>query len=67
MKFGAFKNLNLKDQSKRKPSYPKPRSPVQSARKFSAVFGTTSDLNSITMRPIYLILRSDLNYKKRLT
>ena len=33
------------------PAYPKPFSPVQRARKFSAVFGTTSDRSSITIRP----------------
>merc|ERR1712149_109364 len=32
---------------------PNPFSPVQSARKFSAVFGTTSVLNSITIRPTF--------------
>ena len=34
------------------PLKPKPFSPVQRARKFSAVFGTTSDRNSIVTRPI---------------
>ena len=38
------------------PLYPKPFSPVQRALKFSAVFGTTSDLSSMTMRPMGLPL-----------
>jgi len=33
------------------PDLPTPFSPVQRARKFSAVFGTTSALNSITILP----------------
>lgn len=33
------------------PEEPTPRSPVTSARKFSAVFGTTSALSVISMRP----------------
>ena len=36
---------------KDEPLYPKPFSPVQSARKFSAVFGTTSERSSMTIRP----------------
>lgn len=34
-----------------KPAMPAPFSPVQSARKFSAVFGTMSDRSVISMRP----------------
>ena len=33
------------------PAYPNPFSPVHKARKFSAVFGTTSARSSITIRP----------------
>eukprot|EP00929_Paragymnodinium_shiwhaense_P103025 TRINITY_DN662_c1_g1_i1.p2 TRINITY_DN662_c1_g1~~TRINITY_DN662_c1_g1_i1.p2 ORF type:complete len:102 (-),score=17.35 TRINITY_DN662_c1_g1_i1:25-330(-) len=33
------------------PERPMPFSPVHKARKFSAVFGTTSSLSSMTMRP----------------
>ena len=33
------------------PLYPNPFSPVQSALKFSAVLGTTSERSSMTMRP----------------
>jgi hypothetical protein len=33
------------------PAYPNPLSPVHRARKFSAVFGTISARNSITIRP----------------
>ena len=38
---------------KEEPSYPKPGSPVHRLRKFSAVLGTTSAFNSISMRPAY--------------